>query len=271
LSLITLPQIYLSYDPGFAGQVLTSGGAAGAAYWGSAGGGSMLYPGAGIPLSTGSAWGTSITNNSANWNTAYGWGNWASNFGSTTGTITQGNDSRLSDARVSNISPSTSGNLMTSNGSVWTSAAPPSSISGNAGTVTVAANTTNATYYPLFVTSATGSLAPQTTAAKLTFNPSTGVLVSTNFQLSDRRLKNNIKPLDQFDYAKIAKIEFRKFYMNDDPTNKQHFGVIAQDVERVFPEFVNTDEKGMKSVNYTEILLLKIAELEERIKILEKK
>lgn len=36
---------------------------------------SMIYPAAGIPLSTGSAWGTSITNNSANWNTAYGWGN----------------------------------------------------------------------------------------------------------------------------------------------------------------------------------------------------
>lgn len=32
---------------------------------------SVTYPGAGIPLSTGSSWGTSITNNSANWNTAY--------------------------------------------------------------------------------------------------------------------------------------------------------------------------------------------------------
>jgi hypothetical protein len=38
---------------------------------------SMVYPEAGIPLSTGTAWGTSITNNSANWNTAYGWGNHA--------------------------------------------------------------------------------------------------------------------------------------------------------------------------------------------------
>lgn len=38
----------------------------------------MVYPGAGIALSTGSAWGSSITNNSANWNTAYGWGNHAS-------------------------------------------------------------------------------------------------------------------------------------------------------------------------------------------------
>jgi hypothetical protein len=42
------------------------------------GGAGMVYPGAGIPLSTGSAWGTSIIDNSANWNTAYGWGNHAS-------------------------------------------------------------------------------------------------------------------------------------------------------------------------------------------------
>ena len=41
------------------------------------GGGSMVYPGAGIALSTGTGWGTSITNASANWNTAYGWGNHA--------------------------------------------------------------------------------------------------------------------------------------------------------------------------------------------------
>lgn len=41
-------------------------------------GGSMVYPGAGIPLSTGSAWGTSITDNSADWNSAFGWGNHAS-------------------------------------------------------------------------------------------------------------------------------------------------------------------------------------------------
>lgn len=45
----------------------------------------MTYPGVGIALSTGSAWGTSITNNSANWNTAYGWGNHAS-VGYVTGT-----------------------------------------------------------------------------------------------------------------------------------------------------------------------------------------
>lgn len=39
---------------------------------------SMVYPSAGIAVSTGTAWGTSITDNSSNWNTAYGWGNHAS-------------------------------------------------------------------------------------------------------------------------------------------------------------------------------------------------
>jgi hypothetical protein len=40
-------------------------------------GGSMVYPGVGIPVSTGLDWGTSITDNSADWNTAYSWGNHA--------------------------------------------------------------------------------------------------------------------------------------------------------------------------------------------------
>jgi hypothetical protein len=35
-------------------------------------------PGAGIAVSTGSAWGTSLTDNHSNWDTAYGWGNHAS-------------------------------------------------------------------------------------------------------------------------------------------------------------------------------------------------
>jgi hypothetical protein len=45
---------------GTAGQVLTSNGNAAAPTW-QAGGGSMVYPGAGIPNSTGSAWGTSYS------------------------------------------------------------------------------------------------------------------------------------------------------------------------------------------------------------------
>lgn len=45
----------------------------------------MVYPSAGIPISTGTAWGTSITNNSVNWDSAYSWGD-HSTVGYVTGT-----------------------------------------------------------------------------------------------------------------------------------------------------------------------------------------
>ncbi len=66
-------------NPGVDGYVLSST-VAGERSWVAQGGvgGGMTYPGAGIALSTGSSWATSITDNSANWNTAYGWGNHAS-------------------------------------------------------------------------------------------------------------------------------------------------------------------------------------------------
>jgi hypothetical protein len=56
-------------NPGTNGYVLAST-TAGIRSWVSLTGGSMVYPGAGIAISTGSAWGTSITDNSTNWNAA---------------------------------------------------------------------------------------------------------------------------------------------------------------------------------------------------------
>lgn len=41
-------------------------------------GNNIVYPAAGIPISTGSGWSTSITDNSTDWDTAYSWGNHAS-------------------------------------------------------------------------------------------------------------------------------------------------------------------------------------------------
>jgi len=78
--------------------------------WGAAAA-SMVYPGAGIPVSTGSAWTTSITNNSANWNTAYGWGNHASagydNSVTNEGSLSVGSGTGSTSVINSNTSSST--------------------------------------------------------------------------------------------------------------------------------------------------------------------
>ncbi len=51
-----------------------------------------------------------------------------------------------------------------------------------------------------------------------------------------------------------------------------HFGLIAQDVEKIFPNLVSRDDKGYLSLNYTElipVLINAVQEQNEKIKKLE--
>jgi hypothetical protein len=93
-----------------------------------------------------------------------------------------------------------------------------------------------------------------------------GTLTAVNFILSsDRRLKENIsyiKKLHKFD------VDFVQFNLKSDP-GQLRYGCIAQDLEKVAPELVRTDSEGMKSVAYIDLLIVKIAQLEQRVKELE--
>jgi hypothetical protein len=60
------------------------------------------------------------------------------------------------------------------------------------------------------------------------------------------------------------------FKWKDGRDDKTHIGYIAQEVQEIFPDAVKEGDDGMLSVNYTEVLVAKIAELEKRIKQLEK-
>lgn len=94
----------------------------------------------------------------------------------------------------------------------------------------------------------------------------TSDITATNFVLSsDKRLKNNIKEVDN----KHIDVNWKTFEMNSNQGQKR-YGVIAQELEEVHPEFVRTNNEGMKSVAYIDLLIAKNAELESRIKQLEK-
>ncbi|UYL07710.1 tail fiber domain-containing protein [Bdellovibrio sp. SKB1291214] len=83
---------------------------------------------------------------------------------------------------------------------------------------------------------------------------------------SDRRLKENIQPL-QDSLNSILKLEGVTYNYIDKTrfTNQQQVGVIAQDVEKVFPQVVITDEKtGFKAVAYDHL----VAPLIEAVKSL---
>ena len=95
---------------------------------------------------------------------------------------------------------------------------------------------------------------------------SAGTFTGTNFILSsDSRLKENIEEVDN----KSINVDWKTFEMKSNKGQKR-YGVIAQELQEVHPEFVRTDNEGMKSVAYVDLLIAKIAELEARLEKLEK-
>lgn len=78
----------------------------------------------------------------------------------------------------------------------------------------------------------------------------TGVMIDA----SDERLKTDIVPLtDKGDLlGRLKQIKGYSFRMKDDKKGQIEYGVMAQEIEKVFPELVKTadDKMGTKSVNY---------------------
>ncbi|WP_442483328.1 tail fiber domain-containing protein [Aeoliella sp. SH292] len=67
--------------------------------------------------------------------------------------------------------------------------------------------------------------------------------------VSDSRLKTNIESLSPERGDAIAALKPVSFEMKD-REGLRELGFIAQDVEQVFPELVQTSESGTKSMNY---------------------
>jgi hypothetical protein len=112
------------------------------------------------------------------------------------------------------------------------------------------------------------------------------------YTYSDLRLKQNVEMLGnssdkiallrpcQFQYKPVKSdvtgdsitVNKTKTFSRPFSDSTTHFGLIAQDVEKIFPNLVREDSKGMLSVNYMElvpILISAVQEQNEKIKKLE--
>jgi hypothetical protein len=78
---------------------------------------------------------------------------------------------------------------------------------------------------------------------------------------SDARLKANIVSLGST-LAKLLLIDGKTYTMKKD--GKQKIGVLAQDIQKVFPELVTTDDKKMLAVNYQGLVPVLINALKEQ-------
>ncbi|MFA6095300.1 MAG: tail fiber domain-containing protein [Candidatus Paceibacterota bacterium] len=90
---------------------------------------------------------------------------------------------------------------------------------------------------------------------------------SAFYYTSDRSLKENVVPLAG-SLGKVLRLQGVSFDWKKDGRNS--IGVIAQDVEKVYPELVNTDAKtGLKSVEYGNLVGPLIEAIKEQQKEIE--
>ena len=79
---------------------------------------------------------------------------------------------------------------------------------------------------------------------------------------SDARLKANIISLGST-LSKLLQIDGKSYTMKKDEKEKQKIGLLAQDIENVFPELVS-ESHGVKSVNYQGLVPVLINALKEQ-------
>lgn len=79
---------------------------------------------------------------------------------------------------------------------------------------------------------------------------------------SDKRLKANIVSLGAT-LSKLLQIDGKSYIMKKDESEKQKIGLLAQDIEKVFPELVS-ESNGIKSVNYQGLVPVLINALKEQ-------
>ena len=107
---------------------------------------------------------------------------------------------------------------------------------------------------------------------KMYLNNAAGNLVvnGTNYP-SDAQFKKQITTI-QNPIEKIKAINGVEYYMRSDEFASKHFddklqvGLIAQEVEKVLPQVVQTDEKGYKAVDYAKVVPLLVEAIKEQQK-----
>jgi hypothetical protein len=131
--------------------------------------------------------------------------------------------------------------------------------------------TSNVTVYPIFANDTSGAITEQVSSTKLTFNPSTGLLTTTDYNSSsDMTLKQDIthikNPLDI-----ISQLTGFGFTWKD--SKQKAYGLSAQEVEKVIPEIVKDRPDGTKGINYmnlTAFLIEAIKDLKQEVTELKK-
>ncbi len=172
----------------------------------------------------------------------------ATNLGTFTGAIIADNETVKGALQDLEDALSTAGTMATQNANSVT-------ITGGSinGTAIGATTASSGRFTGITVTSM-----PSGPSGSAVFIDGSGVLNS-----SDRRLKENISLL-QNTLSKLDQLGGYNYNYKADEEKKKQIGVIAQELEKVFPELVNTDDRGYKMVNYQGLIPVLVQAIKEQ-------
>jgi hypothetical protein len=87
------------------------------------------------------------------------------------------------------------------------------------------------------------------------------VVIGSISMPSDKNLKNNIIDITNEKTTSLLDLTPTQFTFKSDTKHKLHYGFIAQDLEKIYPELVQDSEKGYRKVNYIELIPLIISKM----------
>jgi len=90
------------------------------------------------------------------------------------------------------------------------------------------------------------------------------------YSASDLRLKDNVKRIDNC-LSKVLSLQAIEFDWNTELSGKEgrDIGLIAQEVEKIAPEVVETRDNGYKAIKYEKITALLVGAIQEQQEIIE--
>jgi hypothetical protein len=87
------------------------------------------------------------------------------------------------------------------------------------------------------------------------------IVTGSIYNTSDLNLKKNITEIEISKIDNLLSLNPIHFQYLNDKKNKTHYGFIAQDVEKIYPEIIGSNDIGYKTINYQEIIPLMLAKI----------
>jgi hypothetical protein len=85
---------------------------------------------------------------------------------------------------------------------------------------------------------------------------------------SDERLKKDILPLNDV-VSNIMQLQAKTYHYISSDGDRRSYGFLAQDVEKLFPDFVFSSENGTKGIAYSNFSVIAVKAIQEQQQLIE--